>query len=109
MDKGCPDLLTASMALAARESTSIAQDIPLFGLRKKLRKAKEEAKEIAREGFVVAEKGIKSVEREIVKAEKGIERAEKGIETAEREIETVVSFGGVVGFLVGELRRREIK
>jgi hypothetical protein len=53
MDKGCPDLLTASMALAARESTSIAQDIPLFGLRKKLRKAKEEAKEIAREGFQV--------------------------------------------------------
>jgi len=102
-------LLTASTALAARESPSIAQDIPLFGLRKKLRKAEEEVEEIVREGFVAAEEGIETVEKGIVTAEKGIERAEKGIETAEREIETVVSFGGVVGFLVGELRRREIK
>jgi hypothetical protein len=88
-------LLTASTALAARESPSIAQDIPLFGLRKKLRKAEEEVEEIVREGFVAAEEGIETVEKGIVTAEKGIERAEKGIETAEREIETAVSFGGL--------------
>lgn len=90
-----------------RESLSIAQDIPLFGFRKKLRKVEEEAEEIAREGFVSAEKGIESVEKGIVKAEKGIERAEKGIETADREIETVASFKGVVGILVATSIVRE--
>jgi hypothetical protein len=88
-------LLTASTALAAKEYPSIAEDIPLFGLRKKLRKAEEEAEEIVKEGFNVAEKGIESVEKGIVTAEKGIERAEKGIEAAEKEIETAVSFGGL--------------
>jgi len=51
----------------------------LFGFRKKLRK--EEAEEIARDGFIAAEKGIESMEKGIVKAEKGIKRAEKAIET----------------------------
>ncbi|XP_048134583.1 uncharacterized protein LOC115740174 [Rhodamnia argentea] len=82
-------LLTASTALtAARPRPSAAQDIPLFGLRKKLRKAEEEAEEIVREGFKAAEKGIET-------AEKGIVAAEKGVETAEREIESAVSFGGL--------------
>jgi hypothetical protein len=96
MDEGWVDQLKASMALAARESPSIAHDIPLFSLRKKLRKAEEEAEEIAREGFITEEKGIGSVERGIVKVEKGIKRAE-------REIETEKSFGGVVGILVATL------
>ncbi|XP_059458682.1 uncharacterized protein LOC132188278 [Corylus avellana] len=96
-------LLTASTALAAKESPSIAEDIPLFGLRKKLRKVEEEAEEIVKEGFNAAEKGIESVEKGIVTAEKGIETVEKGIETAEREIETAVSFGGLAqaGVVVG--------
>ncbi|KAF8015497.1 hypothetical protein BT93_H1114 [Corymbia citriodora subsp. variegata] len=81
-------LLTASTALAAAPRPSAAQDIPLFGLRKKLKKAEEEAEEIVKEGFETAEKGI-------VAAEKGIVAAEKGIETAEREIEAEVSFGGL--------------
>jgi hypothetical protein len=81
-------LLTASTALAAKEYPSIAEDIPLFGLRKKLRKAEEEAEEIVKEGFNAAEKGIETVEKGIVTAEKGVERAEK-------EIETAVSFGGL--------------
>ncbi|KAE9445287.1 hypothetical protein C3L33_22815, partial [Rhododendron williamsianum] len=59
----------------------MAQDIPLFGLRKKLKKVEEEAEEVIKEG--------------IESAEKGIETAEKGIETAERAIESTVSFGGL--------------
>lgn len=66
----------------------MAQDIPLFGLRKKLKKVEEEAEEVIKEGIESAEKGIEI-------AEKGIETAEKGIETAEREIESAVSFGGL--------------
>ncbi|KAK7858719.1 uncharacterized protein LOC112038057 [Quercus suber] len=81
-------LLTASPALTARGPPSLAEDIPLFGLRKKLKKAEEEAEEIVKEGFEAAEKGIVSVE-------KGIVTAEKGIQTAEREIEAEVSFGGL--------------
>ncbi|KAK2986486.1 hypothetical protein RJ640_012166 [Escallonia rubra] len=74
-------LLTATTVLKAAELPSRAQDIPLFGLRKKLKKAEEEAEEIVKEGFDSAEKGI--------------EAAEKGIEKAEEEIETAVSFGGL--------------
>lgn len=81
-------LLTASTLLAAAPRPSSAEDIPLFGLRKKLRKVEEGAEEIVREGFEAAEEGI-------VAAEKGIEKAERGIETAEREIEDAVSFGGL--------------
>lgn len=69
------------------------EDIPLFGLRKKLRKAEEEAEVILREGEKALEKGIET-------AEKGIVTAEKEIVTAEQEIETVASFGiGVAGDL----------
>ena len=75
----CLVLLTT--ALTARELPSRAQDIPLFGLRKKLEKVEEEAEEILKEGFQAAEKGI--------------ETAEKGIESAEKEIETAVAFNGL--------------
>ncbi|KAK9990514.1 hypothetical protein SO802_025499 [Lithocarpus litseifolius] len=88
-------LLTASPALTARELPSLAEDIPLFGLRKKLKKAEEEAEEIVKEGFEAAEKGIEVAEKGIVSVEKGIVTAEKGIQTVEREIETEVSFGGL--------------
>ena len=81
-------LLTASPALTARGPPSLAEDIPFFGLRKKLKKAEEEAEVIVKEGFEAAEKGIEV-------AEKGIVTAEKGIQTAEREIEREVSFGGL--------------
>ncbi|KAL3725900.1 hypothetical protein ACJRO7_030869 [Eucalyptus globulus] len=81
-------LLTASTVLTVAPRPSAAVDIPLFGLRKKLRKAEEEAEEIVKEGFEAAEKGIKT-------AEKGVVAVEKGIETAEREIEEEVSFGGL--------------
>ncbi|KAI3699649.1 hypothetical protein L2E82_44073 [Cichorium intybus] len=72
-------LLTATTAVKAMEMPSMAEDIGLFGLRKKLKKAEEEAVEIVKEG--------------IDSAEKGIEAAERQIETAEQEIETEVSFG----------------
>ncbi|KAH1163723.1 hypothetical protein GYH30_001985 [Glycine max] len=80
--------LTATTALTAREAASVAQDIPLFGIRKSLKKVEEEAEEIVREGFEAADKGL-------VAAEKGLVAAEKGIEEAEREIEETVSFGGL--------------
>lgn len=82
----CLLLLTASTAAATtRDLAAMAEDIPLFGLRKKLRKAEEEAEVILREGEKALEKGIET-------AEVGIEKAEKEIETAEREIETVAGF-----------------
>ncbi|KAF7809774.1 synechocystis YCF37-like protein [Senna tora] len=87
--------LTASTALTARERTSKAQDIPLFGLRKNLRKVEEEAEEIVREGFEAADRGLQTAERGLETAERGVEAAEKGIEEAEREISSAVSFGGL--------------
>ncbi|KAK9053201.1 hypothetical protein SSX86_029833 [Deinandra increscens subsp. villosa] len=72
-------LLTATTAVTALETPSIAADIGFFGLRKKLEKAEEEAEVIVKEGFESAEKGI--------------EAAERGIDAAEREIATEVNFG----------------
>uniref|UniRef100_A0A2P2P5R5 Uncharacterized protein LOC105639624 n=1 Tax=Rhizophora mucronata TaxID=61149 RepID=A0A2P2P5R5_RHIMU len=96
-------LLTAAPTLVSRESASVAEDIPLFGLRKKLRKAEEAAEEIVREGFETAEKGLETAEIGIETVEKGIETAEKGLETAETEIEGALSFGGLAqaGVVVG--------
>ncbi|CAJ1929851.1 unnamed protein product [Sphenostylis stenocarpa] len=85
--------LTASTALTARES--VAQDIPLFGIRKSLKKVEEEAEEIVKEGFEAADKGLVAAEQGLVAVEQGLETAERGLETAEREIEGTVSFGGL--------------
>ncbi|KAI8029432.1 hypothetical protein LOK49_LG01G03398 [Camellia lanceoleosa] len=74
-------LLTAGTTVKAAELPSRAQDIPLFGLRKKLKKVEEEAEEVIKEGIETAEKGI--------------ETAEKGIETVESEIESALRFGGL--------------
>lgn len=90
--------MTATTALTAMEMPSFAEDIGLFGLRKKLKKAEEEAEVIVKEGFESAEKGLEAAEKGIVAAEKGIVAAEKGIENAEKEIETEVSFGFGGGF-----------
>ncbi|KAK4760863.1 hypothetical protein SAY87_005756 [Trapa incisa] len=79
-------LPATAAALVLRELPARAEEIGLFGLRKKLRSAEEEAEQIVREGFEAAEKGIETAER-------GIEAAERGIEAAEREVETSVSFG----------------
>ncbi|GLU19952.1 hypothetical protein SLE2022_361720 [Rubroshorea leprosula] len=88
-------LVTAATALTAKESGSNAEDIPLFGLRKKLRSAEEEAVEIVKEGFEAAEKGLVTAERGIKTVERGIESAEKGLESAEKGVEAAVSFGGL--------------
>ncbi|XP_076934181.1 uncharacterized protein LOC143600350 [Bidens hawaiensis] len=72
-------LLTATTAVTVTHTPSMAADIGLFGLRKKLKTAEEEAELIVKEGFESAEKGI--------------EAAEKGIEAAEKEITTEVEFG----------------
>ncbi|CAN0911897.1 hypothetical protein LINGRAPRIM_LOCUS949 [Linum grandiflorum] len=76
-------LLTAvpALSISVKEPISRAQDIPLFGLKRKLKKAEEEAELLVKEGFETAEKGL--------------ETAEKGLESAERGIENVLSFGGL--------------
>ncbi|KAK7307587.1 hypothetical protein VNO77_40784 [Canavalia gladiata] len=85
--------LTASTAVTAREAASVAQDIPLFGIRKSLKKAEEQAEEIVKEGFKAADKGLETAERGLETAERGLVAAEKEIETAEQEISSAVSFG----------------
>ncbi|XP_062010886.1 uncharacterized protein LOC133727308 [Rosa rugosa] len=77
---------TASAAVAAAPAK--AEDIGLFGIRKKLKEAERETEVIVKEGFEAAEKGIET-------AEKGLETAEKGVEAAEKGIETVAGFGGL--------------
>ncbi|XP_021300833.1 uncharacterized protein LOC110429231 [Herrania umbratica] len=87
--------LTATTALTVRDPASNAEDIPLFGLRKKLKSAEEEAVQIVKEGFETAEKGLETAEKGIITVEKGLKTAEKKIETAEKEIESAVSFGAL--------------
>lgn len=84
-------LAAAPAALTVRESA--AQDIGLFGIRKSLKKAEEQAEEIVKEGFETAERGLETAERGL----------EKGIETAEKEVKSAVGFGGLAqaGAVVG--------
>ncbi|CAL0314428.1 unnamed protein product [Lupinus luteus] len=88
-------LLTASTALASREAVSLAQDIPLFGIRKSLKKVEKQAEEIVREGFEAADKGLETAEKGLETAERGLETAERGIETVEKEVSSAVNFGGL--------------
>lgn len=83
-------LFLTSSALLLRPSQSLAEDIPLFGLRKKLKKAEEEAEAIVKEGFDVAEMGVEAAERGVEAVEIGVVAAEKGVEEA-----VSLSFGGV--------------
>ncbi|XP_068650900.1 uncharacterized protein [Aristolochia californica] len=92
----CLLLLTGWTAVSvATKTPALAEDIPLFGIRKKLRKAEKETEEILREGEMAVEEGLVAAEKGIQTAKKEIESAEKEIEAAEKEIETSVSFGGV--------------
>ncbi|CAI9110054.1 OLC1v1010016C1 [Oldenlandia corymbosa var. corymbosa] len=88
-------LTTATTAFKAVELPSRADDIGLFGLRKKLKKAEEQAEELVKESFEAADKGIEAAGKGIEAAEKGLETAEKGLEAAEKEIEETVSFGAL--------------
>lgn len=87
--------LTATTALTVKEPPSKAEDIPLFGLRKKLKKAEEGTAEIVKEGINTAENGLEMAERGLVTVEKRLESAEKEIKTAEKEIESSVAFGAL--------------
>ncbi|XP_020266579.1 uncharacterized protein LOC109842076 [Asparagus officinalis] len=95
--------LLSSSAISALSFTSPsrAEDIPLFGLRKKLKKVEEEAEAIVKEGEEV-------VEKEIQVAEKGIEVVEEKIATGELGFGAggvvqagVVAGAEAVGVLVG--------
>lgn len=87
--------LTWTAALAAVAVEAKAEDIGLFGLKRKLKEAERGAEVIVKEGFEAAEKGIETAEKGLETAEKGLETAERGIETAEKGVEAVVSFGGL--------------
>ncbi|XP_078427764.1 homolog of Synechocystis YCF37 [Wolffia australiana] len=69
-------ILSLATPMAAFVSMAEAKDIPLFGLRSRLRKIEEEAEEVVREG----EKAVEGIVKEGEKA------VEEGIEAAEREI-----------------------
>ncbi|KAL5725336.1 hypothetical protein ACHQM5_008491 [Ranunculus cassubicifolius] len=58
-------IVTAPMSLAVMELTAKAEDIGLFGLRKKLKKVEEEAVELVKEGVQGIENVEKEAEREI--------------------------------------------
>ncbi|KAE9596629.1 hypothetical protein Lal_00007670 [Lupinus albus] len=88
-------LLTASTALTSREAVSLAQDIPLFGIRKSLKKVEEQAEEIVREGFEAADKGLQTAEKGLQTAEKGLQSAGRELETVEKEVSSAVNFGGL--------------
>ncbi|CAH2061340.1 unnamed protein product [Thlaspi arvense] len=97
--------LTAATVVTGLQPASMAENIPLFGIRKKLRKAEEEAVEIVKEGFETAEKGVAAAEKGLEAAERGVETAEKGLEAAEREVVTAVSYNGITqagGVVVAE-------
>ena len=75
-------LLSLSAPLALHVAAAKAQDIPLFGLRKNLKRIEEEAEEIVKEGEKAVEgivkEGEKAVEEGIVAAEKEIGAAAVG-------------------------------
>ncbi|XP_010680964.2 uncharacterized protein LOC104896000 [Beta vulgaris subsp. vulgaris] len=69
-------LFTATTVLTAVNLPSAnAKDIPLFGLRKRLEKAEEQAEELVKEGLETVEKGVETAEKGVVEAEKQIENA----------------------------------
>ncbi|XP_068344385.1 uncharacterized protein [Pyrus communis] len=84
----------AIAAVCAKEAK--AEDIGLFGLRRKVKEAEKEAEVIVKEGIEAAEKGLET-------AEKGLESAELGIGTAEEGVEAALSFWGLAqaGAVVG--------
>ncbi|OMO56798.1 hypothetical protein CCACVL1_26262 [Corchorus capsularis] len=84
--------LSTTTALTIRQPESHAEDIPLFGIRKKLKRAEDEAVELVKEGFETAEKGLETAEKGIITVEKELKTAEKEIEIAEKEIEGAISF-----------------
>lgn len=87
--------LTWTAALAAVAVEAKAEDIGLFGLKRKLKEAERETELIVKKGFEAAEKGIETAEKGLETAERGLETAERGIETAEKGVEVAVSFGGL--------------
>ncbi|WOK98905.1 hypothetical protein Cni_G07617 [Canna indica] len=92
-------LLLALSSAALPSPAARSEDIPLFGLRKRIKKIEEEAEEIVVKGEAAVEKGIEAAEKGIEAAEKGIVAAEKGIQTAEEGIVSSSGFG-VSGDLV---------
>ncbi|XP_042423168.1 uncharacterized protein LOC122010744 [Zingiber officinale] len=76
-------LLLLALSSAALSSPARSEDIPLFGIKKRIKKIEEEAEEIVQEGEKAVEKGIVAAEKGIVAAEQGIVAAEKEIQAAE--------------------------
>ncbi|PKU67142.1 uncharacterized protein LOC110097371 [Dendrobium catenatum] len=83
-------------------STAKAEDIPLFGLRKKLKNLEEDAVEVVKEGEKVVEEGIAAAEKEVVAAEEEIVAAAAGVGVfGDLAQAGVVAGAEVVGVLIG--------
>ncbi|KAG1361470.1 hypothetical protein COCNU_09G009330 [Cocos nucifera] len=94
-------LLSSPAPLLAGAAPARAQDIPLFGLRKRLKKIEEEAEEIVKEGEKAVEEGFVAAEKEIQAAEEGI-AAEAGVGVAGDLLQAGAVVGAeAVGVLVG--------
>ncbi|KAK8944802.1 hypothetical protein KSP39_PZI008236 [Platanthera zijinensis] len=95
-------LLSSPAIFLALSSPAIAEDIPLFGLRKKLRNIEEKAEEIIKEGEKAVEEGILAAEKDVeAAAEEGIAAAE-GISVVGDFAQACAVVGAeVVGLLVG--------
>ncbi|XP_074587870.1 uncharacterized protein LOC141843740 [Curcuma longa] len=72
-------LLLLALSSATLPPPARSADIPLFGIRKSIKKIEEEAEEIVEEGEKALQKGIVAAEKGIVAAEKEIQAAEEGI------------------------------
>ncbi|PKA58750.1 hypothetical protein AXF42_Ash000843 [Apostasia shenzhenica] len=94
--------LSSPAGILARGGPASAEDIPLFGLRKKLKKLEEDAVEVVTEGEKVVKEGLAAAgkEVEVVEAE-GISAA-AGIGAAGDLVQAgAVACAEVVGVLVG--------
>ncbi|KAG6480742.1 uncharacterized protein LOC122015655 [Zingiber officinale] len=72
-------LLFLALSSAALPFPARSADIPLFGIRNRIKKIEEEAEQIVEKGEKALQKGIESAEKGIVAAEKEIQAAEEGI------------------------------
>ncbi|KMZ62717.1 hypothetical protein ZOSMA_44G01170 [Zostera marina] len=81
-------LSSAAVSLPAR-----AENIPLFGFRKKLKNIEKEAEEIVKEGEQAVEKGIVKAEKTVVE---GIMTTEEEIIAAEAKVQSGLIQAGAV-------------
>ncbi|RWW12290.1 hypothetical protein GW17_00024058 [Ensete ventricosum] len=94
-------VLSTAAPLAVLPPQARSEEIPLFGLRKRIKKIEEEAEVIVEEGEKAVEQGIAAAEKEIQAAEEGIV-ASAGVGVAGDLLQAgAVAGAEAVGVLVG--------